>query len=470
MTIIAFTSITFDKAEYSPYYHNSLTGADYNVLRATIVATGADGDPLYATLVNQDNNRQVATKVLTLAGGTALATFDLRHDCLDVDGIFRGKQGLYTVVASTLPDATGLLFDSPSIPVMAVPVAELKEVWLRGISLTDERNPVPQVQGLTGVLGASVSDVQRGGYPLTWSAATRLLSWDGGPPATIPVSGFPLDVTLWGPTLDQTVTVQVDPLNVPASDTTGYLMVDYAPLGDDFLRNQLRAAYDRLENQLGIPVEPTQAVTDQLASQFPNLDSTAWPATYQPPTSSRKPVRFQTGCRHVEKLHKLGGYYGETEVLTIPNQVVSIDRDNGFIELVPSINGQFPAPTVAGFGIFAMYNMPYMGLPATVPKFWQYAVTYGLENMDNARYGPMAREWIARAAAVEVLMLLGRAKTSYLAGESFARDGGSISRSFTNGQYGVYSDLVFNHLQWLQTNGASLRRKLAGIVVSVSGR
>lgn len=470
MAITAFSAITLDKDEYSPYYRASLMGLDYGVINATINAIGVNGDIVYVALVNQENMRKVATTSAVLNNGVAVATFTIRHDAVDTDGVFRAKQGLYTIWAGVAADFTGLTYVSAQFPILPVPAIELKEIWLAGISLLDERNPSPQVQGLSGVTGLRVSDVQRGGYPLLWTNATRSLSFDNGPAAIIPSTGPATSYTLWNETMDQTITVLVNPTQVPAADTTGYIMVDYMPLADEFLRNQLRFAYTRLANQLSIPPEPLQAATDQIKSAYPNYDVDAWAATYHPPSSARRPVRFQTDVRRVQVLHEVGGYYGETKVLTIPSQIVSIDRNNGFIELVPSINGQFPAPTVAGFGIFAMYNMPYMGLPSVVPKFWQYCVTYGLENMDVNPYGSMAREYIARAATVEVLLLLGRAKISYLAGESFARDGGSISRSFTNGQYGVYSDIIGAHLQWLQTNGASLKRKITGILVSVSGR
>jgi hypothetical protein len=469
MAITAFTGISLDKTEYSPYYRSFTSGSDYNLLTATITATGVDGDTVYVTLLNQDNGRPVAVKTTTLAAGQATAIFDIRHDSVDLDGVFRAKLGRYAIVAATMPLMTGVTYTSTSFPISPVPSIEIKETWLGGISLTNEQNFFPTTQGISGVVGVSTSDVVRGGYPLTWLVADRTLSFDGGPVATIPSTGPATQITLWGPTLDQTATFTVTPAAMPSTDTTGYVMVDYGKFDDSSLQHKIAFAISNLENQLGIPVEPTQAVTDLLKLAYPYFDRIVYPATYHPPASAPRPFRFQTSCRHVEVLHQVGGYYGETQVLSVPTQVVSIDRDNGFIELVPSINAQFPAPTVAGFGIFALYGMPYMGLPSVVPKFWQYALTYGLENMDTAAYGPLVREFIARTAAIDLLLLLGRAKIGILAAESFSRDGGSISRSYSNGQYGLYSDLILSHMQWLQTTGASLRRKLAGIVVSVSG-
>lgn len=473
MAISVISSVTPDKAEYSAYYRQSSTGLDLNSMTVTVSATGTNGDTVYLSLMQQDTGRPVlANKTATLASGKATFTIDIFKDCHDSDNIFRARQGYYTLVASSLADRAGVTGSSAIFPIMAASAVEFREQWLRGIPLIDERNLLPIVQGLTGVAGFASRDVQRGGYALTWASVARTLSFDAGPTVVVPGGGNPYNVTLWNGTLDQTVTLTVTPTAMPGTDATGYVMVDYAPYDDHMLRQHLFTSYGELEHTLNVPPEPMQAVTDALRAKYPYAErTTGYPPTYRPNASARRGLRVQLPYRLVQVLHEFGGYYGGTKVLNVPAELLALDKLNGVVNFVPSVNSVYPAPTVSGFGSFALYGTPFMGLPQVIPNFWHFSCTYGLPDLTSG-YQRIAREFLFRYAAVNVLQLIGRGRTDILAAESFSRDGGSLSRSFTNGEWGVYSDLIAMHLNWLQdsdTGGRKLKMANTGIEVSVAG-
>jgi hypothetical protein len=469
MAITSLISVLHDKAEYSLYYRASANNLDYSVILATVTATGVDGDTVYLSLVLTDTNRIICTKSVPLMSGKAQFLISLRQDGNDADGIYRARKGLYQLVASTMPNSMGLITSSDMFIISPACATELREVWLRGVQLVDERNPTPVVQGLTGVAGLATRDVQRGGYPLNWVVATRVLSWDGGPGIIVPTTGFPYQATLWPQTLDQTATFTIDPASMPSSDTLGYMMVDYAQLDDNMLRAHLASALGAVESIVNIPLEPTLAVTGLLKAKYPYADRTISTPTYRPQRSISRPLGIQTVMRRIIAVHEVGGYYAGNAVLTIPNSTLQLDERNGIISLVVGNSTQYPAPTALGMGGLGYYGGGYGFGNNNIPNYWQVAATYGVDELGDGNEAT-ARECIFRYAAISVLGLVGRARTDILAGESFSRDGANVSRQFTNGQYGVYSDLIMLHKDWLtQYGGKVLHDNISGREVTVAG-
>lgn len=464
MAITAIGSVSADAEEYGRY--GRYTGeADTGVIAATVAATGADGDTVHLDLIDARRGRVVASKTTTLGGGTASAQFDLERDCADADGVYRARQGHYRLRASSAPGGGGVAGQSPPLRVAIVTAAELRDRWLPTVSLTIETDLVPTVTHLAGVVGLGTRSVQRGGYPIQWRATARKLSFDGGPEITVPPSGAAYAVDLWSRTLDQTVTLRLTPGSLPGADTLGYLFADFAEIADRQLRGWIDDGYAAAEAFATVPLEPREVCTARLRAAYPHAEEVVPGAAFDAGVRRRtRQVAITTGQRRALAVHALSGWSNGQTLVTYPAAWIGLDPFSGTILVTPGVGPDYPAPTPATAGLLGFPGA--FGAPRRLEEFWQFALTHGLADLHHGD-GAALRQAVARFAAVQALLVAGRAQRGISGSDSFSRDGTSFSHDFTNGQWGIYSDYVGEHLTWLWQNmGKRLRNHVAGIMVA----
>ncbi len=469
MAITSITAVAVDQAEYSRYYRTPIAAVDYGLITATVTGvTGLVGDILYVALVSPRYG-VVATKAYSLATTAQVATFDLDIDCLDEDGIYRAAQGSYTVVAANTADLAGVHKASAPFLITVAHAEELKNVWLGTIPLNVEHTRSVTIEGITGVVGTTTREVQRGGYPITWDVSDRALSWDGGPPYLVGLGvTSPIKARLWNRTLDQTIDVAIDPTAVPASDVlNGYVFVDWGQIADTKLRADLSTAYAYLITNLLVPLEPQYVCTPLLKAQYPYAVRIVDAPEFRRASGITQPTTIDLPIRRVLRLHEIGGWYGTGQSVVLSDTMLTVDAFNGSVQITPGYVPFYPAPTpLTVTGGYLGLGGGYYG-NRNLPGFWQFAATWGLPNLRDDSAAGTVREGILRYAAVTALLVAGRAQTSLVASEAFNRDGASYSRNYTGGQYGLYSDMIQEHLQWFGENSLKmLRRRLIGIRVS----
>lgn len=464
--ITAVSNVTVNRTEYSRYYRAGLDGTDYGIIGVTATVTGTSGDFAYLTISNLRTLRPVVSKmyVLGTTGANSISfNVDLGVDATDADGAYWATQGRYKATVSAASDGSGIGASCAPFLISVAPAVELRERWLSSIPLRNENVLEPYVRNITGITPISVRDVQRGGYSLTYNATTRAIVYDNGPAYIAPGSGT-VTVDLWNETMDQTVEVTITAASLPGVDTSGYLFVDWGRISDEVLRTYLSAGYAYMEKFLQVPLEPKLAVTPRLVSSYPYQEKVIDGPPFRPAKSGlMAPVGL--GLRRVIKLYSIKGWQSDTQTLDLPASWAQVDGLNGIVSFVPSLSGVYPAPVFLGpGGISGTASMAY--IQRILPNFWQFAAAYGLRNLDSASYGETCRQGVLRYAAVEALLVAGRAQAGILSAVTVSRDGASFNKNYTGGQFGVYSDMVQQHSQWFVTNMPSLRQQVEGVVVS----
>lgn len=466
--ITAISNVVTDRPEYSRYYPLSLEGENYSIINVTGTVAGAAGDTVHLSLVKDQTGRFVTKKTALLgSSGTVPVAFtiDLAKDCFDADGIYWATQGTYTVTLSTLVDGAGIAAKSAVFYIMAVSSVEMREQHLKAVPLVDMNILYPRVRSdLTGVTGVSVRDVQRGGYELTWDHTTRELSFANGPAEVIPGSGT-VTVDLWDETMDQTITVKVVAASLPVASVDSYVFVDGKPITDAALRGYLEEGYAFMEKFLQIPLEPKLVVTSGLADDYPLHEKIVDSPSFRPSKTGAL-SKVPLGLRRVIKVHGINGWLNGIQQAYPPAGWVRLDEINGLVSFVPDMStGIYPAPMLTGYGGFSTYG-GYAGFGRTLPHYWQFAATYGLRNLDSTGYAATAREGVMHYAVIHALLVAGRAQAGILSAVSVSRDGASLNKQYTSGQFGVYSDIIMNYSQWFTENGPSLKQQIIGVVVS----
>jgi hypothetical protein len=473
--ITAIATVTLDRQEYSRYYRNvSTLAGDMGLIVAQVAASGQVGDDLHCWIVQRRTGRVVARKAVDLAGAVTEVTFDLDLDCNDADGIYRATHGQYVLVASSLPldDTTGGGIALASAPFVVTPasVTELKEIWLPSTSLTLGSTIEPTVQGLAGAVGVGARDVQRGGYPLTWNATARTLAWGDteyagyGPAVVVPSSGPAYTVDLWNRTIDQTMTLALTPADLPGVDTLGYVMCDFPDLKDEMMRRHLDTALAEMARIAHVPLEPRLVCTRALRDSYPLAEKKdATGVTYR---ASSRGVRFSSGFRRVLAVHEVAGYANRDRVTQYGPEWVNWDDYTGEIFLQPGMSITMPT-AVAGRPFGGGFAAGSAGGP--IQQYWQFALTHGLADLyDEAP--AVARQGILRYAAIMVLLQAGHATVGVVTSSDFGRDGTNYSNAYAGGQWGVYSDMIGEHVRWFDNNvgpeGRKLRHQLVGVEVS----
>lgn len=475
MAITALSIPTVDREEYSRYERHTPEG-DRGTIVATIGGTASDGAVAYFALLNERNGRRVATKPGTFAANRATVTFDLEADCKDEDGIYRAVQGSYHVtVTDTDPRVTPLAWAfnsaSRSFRIALVTATSFRQRYLGGIDLEIRGLLSPEVRGITGVVGSLARSVEWGGYPLAWDHTAHTLRYNRGPATVIDMGATtPKVYDLPNETLDGLIRVTIaDPAGLPVADVApapqgpGYAWIDHATLDDDFLRSHLADATRLWGAYLDpVSIEPKQVSTEQLADKYPYADDPTWSSEpWEQPKSITRGPEVRLGGQRVIKVHSLYGYYNTTLVLTIDATWRVADDYNGLVIFVPAANAKYPASTAA-LGIFGGLIGPGY-LADYVEDFWQFAFTFGMRDLHDG-LGALIRAGIEHTAALNILGIAGRAWQGNLASESFSRDGLSLSKQYTSGQLGLYSDLLTMHQTWLTANQALIKHRVVGIV------
>lgn len=492
MTVRAFSGVVTDRVEYSRYLRSSEVG-DLGVVVVTAKGIDGDpGDPLVFTLVNTDNGRVVARKVIEydpMIDDEETVAFDLEKDCLDEWKIFRAIRGRYVARVSDLPDPAyadpGVAAESAAWRIRIVSVQELRERWLFGVALRDERRLVADQTRIAGVRVTDSEGIQEGGYPLRYIAATGLLMI-GSDYGGIPSFGDGVDVraggefTLWMDSSDAYAVVRVDAAALPTSGTAdGKALLRAARMTDATLGTHLDNATEAWQGVIGltVPLEPwtigtdiavavrqAKEAADPALARLPFDRTGVSPSPYDNPKIVTEGPFIDLPGRRVLRLHEIVGYYNTSPVLLLdtPDWWV-VHPYNGTATIVPSFSARLPAaPVLAGFAAIGGY--PYAGfVPRKVENFWHYSFTHGLADLHRGA-GEMIREAIARTAIQPIMLSAGRGMQSAFASESFNRDGVSLSRNYTGGQLGLYSGEITAHSQWVKDNRFRIRRLIVGIV------
>lgn len=476
MTLSSIGPVAVPAGEWSRYYTSPATSVGgatcASVVPATAIVGGTLGDSVYAMLRNRATGRVVSTKTLVLAGASQslTASFDLKTDCLDADGIFRAVQGEYEVIFADAATAPYLLSNvSNAFTIVLVGAGELRDLYLGNINLRDENLLRISVEGVTGVVGGTTREVQRGGYLLRWNVTDRTLEWgdyasgDYGPPLRVPLTGAAYFARAWNHTMDQTVDLTITPTALPGGDVNGYLYVDYYTLDDGFIANQIKYAYAYVNTMLGVPIEPRLFATNLLLATTPYVESVTDAQPYRRPNVGGKPILIDLPLRRVLKLHSFGGYFRGSKTISLDPLSLTLDEFNGYIHITLGVvAGTVAGPLAAGLimgGLGGMVN--------SLGQFWQFAATAGLSHLNLDEDGRMVREAVMRVAQTNVLLQVGRAQAGTATSEVFNRDGSSYSRQFSQGQYGLYSDIIGWNVQWWQQDFMRLKKRIVGIVTMI---
>lgn len=467
---MATTSLVLrtDSDEYSRYWDPK------RVITAHVHATGAaDGTSVIVTLVREDGipvaYGAVSTKTVTTTTQHVDVVFDLDKDCFDSDGFYRAKQSKYHIHAVTQDNQTAA--DSATFDIMVVCVDELKSLYLMGVDLlaTNVVKPRVQPQTVTGVQIVDSSTTQFDGiFTLTYTNATTALAWDGGTAVTIDITKPVVRTSLVNARANAYVDILVTSENLPTTDKTESIIMDYAQITDDQIRAYLKQAYGAIQGQIYVKLEPTTVNTETTGSlSYDGLfyDERAESLTYYRQDWFTKWFTLKTTYPYVQKVHMLEAWFNATRAASIPvaNWIVK-NTVAGMLEFVPS------SGAVLSFFFYGVPSFAFMTAYAHIPSFWHYKMTVGLPDLKNEDVRVRARQLVARRAAIDVLQLAGLASAPGLTGESTSRDGISQSRSYFQGVGGRYSALIAAHQQFLYGDGkgtvgeiARVRQRLIGL-------
>lgn len=443
-----------------------------NLVKAT--ASTSDVGSVTFDLIREDGYGKVSTLTGTVASGKANVTFDLAKDCFDVDGVYRAKQGKYHITA-TSADLTKA--DSTTFYVMVVPVREFKEKYLRGVDLLAagvlEAQNKPFLS-LTGVTITNSSTTQPPGiYVLAWDAVGKVMTWDGGTAVTIDLTKSFISTQLINAKRNAYIEVEVVTDELPTTNQSENVILDYAEIEDDVLRSFLFDAYQDIQGRIFVSLEPSTYDTERPGDT--SYDSTVFTDEYMSPLTYYRDgffpidkflsVRFPHPWIFQHGLKRLEFFFQSTKVSTIDiNQwIVNYTQGNtGLVEFVPRVGATLI------FAWFTTAGLAFLTRWPSIPSAWHYRLTAGLPDLFNEGRDRV-RVAIARKAAIEALSLAGLASAPGLTGESTSKDGVSQSRSYSIGPGGKYSPQIQQHQMFLfGPNGNSgeilkLRQRFLGL-------
>jgi hypothetical protein len=243
----------------------------------------------------------------------------------------------------------------------------------------------------------------------------------------------------------------------------GYLYVDYSVLDDSQIRRILKNAYAYVDTMLGVAVEPRYYATEAIRSKHPYVESATDAQPYRRMNVGGKPMIIDLPLRRVIKLHEFGGYFRGNNSIALDPPSLTVDHFNGYVHITLGVlSGTVTGPLGVGLIMGGMAgNLNSLG------QFWQFAATSGLDPKENMQAIRTIREAIMRVAQTDLLLQVGRAQAGISASEVFNRDGSSYSRQFSQGQFGLYSDLIAANQAWWQTDFKALKKQVVGIVVAL---
>jgi hypothetical protein len=452
------SGIYTDSSEYSRYHQN------LSAITATIEVNGpTPGDIITVSIFRLDGYGIVCSKKVTLTAATNYnVTFDLNVDgyvqssdegAISNPSIYMAKQGDYVIQTT---DADGNIVQSDVFAISIVPVWELRNEWIKGVTLYDYEilEPRVQPQNITGVCVTEVSaDHDKGPFALSFVAGTpSTLTWDGGP--SVNIIGDSVQTLLLMSQTDDFIMVKANPLLLPTTSQTDTLYIDNGRIKDRALIDQLRRATSWVEQKIVTKVEPTVVDTDSQLSTY--SDETAIAETYYRPRTYNKWMSFQIPYPNILDMN-VTAYFNQAKTAVVPRQWLVWDERSGICELVPSASSEV---------IWTFYNgvfiMQYLFNTPSIPSFWHYRATVGLRDLNGNR--AIVRQAIAMAAATQVLVSAGSSYRAGFASQSTSRDGVTQSEGFTSSaMYGTYGGHYINYQKWLDEEIPRMRTRFAGL-------
>jgi len=202
-------------------------------------------------------------------------------------------------------------------------------------------------------------------------------------------------------------------------------------------------AYAEAAAFLHVNLEPRLVVTSRLISSHEENPVLSWDVLSIPVGYYRRPgyVPWQSiSLPHhsVLSLRRLEGWFNKTRVINFTSDWWVVQPTSGLISLVPS-TGALLQYEIIGSAYYGMFLNK-----VNIPEFWEYFAVCGMREVP----APL-QEYIARAAALEILSQLAQALRPY--GEvalTISRDGVSESHSYA--PLGAYSALM---AQYQRMNG-----------------
>lgn len=447
---MTISSVFTDLSEYSRYH------SDLSVIRSTIIVTSpVPSDVISAALCRSDGGGNIVVKNLTLTTETRYnVAFDLNRDAMDELGIYRAKQGDYTIVVT---DSQNNVVESKMFAISIVPVKELKEEWTKGVTFYDYEilEPRIQPQKITGVIVTEVSENHyKGPFTLTYTETTKELSWKAG--TGVPVVGdVPYSLLLLDGDNEDYIMVTVSPNLLPSVDKSEMLYIDNGRLKDSAFIRQIRAATNWVEERIVTKLEPTIVDTDGFKNGL-FFDEVAIPETYYKPRNFNKWLSFKIPYPNILDL-ELTGYFNTSKSVQVPRTWLVWNERSGICELVPTTSAQVMWNFYGGIFVMAyLYNY------ASIPSFWHYRATVGLRDLKADR--SIVREAIAKKASYELLNSAGSAYRAGYASQSTSRDGVSQSEGYTaSATYGTYGGHFTSYKEWLAKEVPKMRIRFCGI-------
>lgn len=447
---VSVTQVFTDKTEYSRY-HQELA----KITATFLVTSPTSGATLNVALNRLDGYGSVKTKTITMSTATQYqVTFDLNKDTYDSKTIYRAKQGDYTI--QVLDASNVLLGESPLFAISIVPISEIKNTWATGVTFMNYETLLPKVQPklVTGVVVSEIPlEHYKGPFPLKYVKAANTLSWNNG--AAVPINGLqPQQLLLLDQRQADYIMVQVDPLNLPATDQTETLIIDNSRLAERDMIKQVRLATQWLQQRIITKVEP-ELVDTALTGSY--ADEIASPQTYYR-TASNKWMNFSLPYPNTLDIESITGWFNSTQAISIPKDWFVWNEKTAIVELVPSassvISWQFYN------GVFMMSNLQNS---ASIPSFWHYRLTCGLRDLNNER--GIIREAIAKKAVFEMLNSAGSAYRAGYASQSTSRDGISESQGYTSSAtFGTYGGHFTSYKEWLDKEVPRMKKRFCGII------
>ncbi len=454
------TQVFTDKTEYSRY-HQSM-----KVITATVeVNSPVAGETLTVSLFRLDGYGIVVSKTVTLTTATTYTvTFDLTIDpfvpvtagvAIGGGTIYMAKQGDYTI---QVEDSSQTIVSSPMFAISIVPVSEMKNEWMKGVTLLSYERLMPrlQPQNITGVTVTEVStNHYEGPFTLTFTAgAPSTLSWGGGTPVPINGQGL-LELLLLNTTSDY-IMVQVNTFLLPTASASDTLYIEKERMNDRAFIDQIRRATSWVEQNIVVKVEPAIVDTDPQLPDHAYADEVAIPETYYRPRTYNKWMSFRIPYPQILDL-TVFGFFNTSQAATVPREWLVWDQLTGICELVPSTSAQV---------VWSLYNslfvMAYLFDYASIPSFWHYRATVGMRDLSGN--AAIIREAIAKKAAIEILNSAGSAYRAGYASQSVGRDGVSASEGYTSSAtFGTYGGHFTSYKEWMKENIPRMRTRFGGI-------
>lgn len=450
--MLTAVAIRTDRFEYSRHEATRAT------IRARVLPTPATG--LVAEEVTVSLKRKwgqvLASKVVTFDGDAPkgqTVEFDLRT-VRDASGIPVCVRGDYTLEAEQSGGPQG----QAAIRVALITADEMRSSYCRGATMYSSEilRPVKQPVLVTGVRIANVSEkVKAGAYPLSYTAATGVLSWGGGPAAVLDQS-VATEILL--DTRGGYVEVEIDHFELPGSDAAETIVLDKERMSDEAVRAEIDKAVDTVENAiLRVFLEPMRVATEPYYSvpadgqwydrRVPSL------AYYNDDFNMRALAwHLNLPLSQLIRVDKVQGFMGNTAALEIGAGALAVNREAGLLDVLP-YNNQY------SYLWTWFVNQRFWGIRDYIADFWRYSGVAGIEELPGD-----VLKLIGYTAAVTLLTIAGQAYRGGFSSESTSKDGVSRSVSYTaSATFGIYSATISEYREWLKANETRLSRLYRGV-------